>query len=50
LGDLRVKVCSHLDGSQRLAPEYEDCARLARANNIPLLSVYEAAMNALKEE
>ena len=49
-GDLRVKVSSHLDGSSRRAPEYDDCARLAREANIPLLSVYEAAMAALKEE
>ncbi len=45
-GDVRVKV-GQLDGAERYAPEYEDCARLARQHGVPLLSVYAAALAAL---
>ena len=48
-GTIRVKF-SHLDGRQRAAPEYEDCARLAREHQVPLLSVYEAASAAVSVE
>ena len=48
-GEIRVKF-SHLDGRRRAAPEYEDCARLARQHQVPLLSVYEAARAAVSEE
>jgi pyridinium-3,5-bisthiocarboxylic acid mononucleotide nickel chelatase len=44
-GDVRVKVTS-VDGRNRGAPEYEDCARLAKQLMIPILSVYTAAMAA----
>jgi uncharacterized protein (TIGR00299 family) protein len=44
-GDVRVKI-KHLDRRDFAAPEYEDCARLARASNVPLRTVYEAAHNA----
>ena len=47
-GDVRVKF-SYLDGRRRAAPEYEDCARLAKEHGIPLLSVYEAARAAVSE-
>ncbi|HKB02976.1 MAG TPA: nickel pincer cofactor biosynthesis protein LarC [Gemmataceae bacterium] len=30
------------DGVELIAPEYEDCARIARAHDIPLRAVYEA--------
>jgi pyridinium-3,5-bisthiocarboxylic acid mononucleotide nickel chelatase len=43
-GTLRVKV-AHLDGFRRFAPEYEDCARIARERKIPILSVYDAVRN-----
>jgi len=34
-----------LDGAVAgLAPEYEDCAAIARAHNIPLAHVYAAAI------
>jgi len=48
-GPVRVKVCQ-LDGRRRLAPEYDDCARLARQRQVPILSVYAAACAALSEE
>ena len=41
-GDVRVKVTS-VNGRNRGAPEYEDCARLAKEQGIPILSVYTAA-------
>jgi uncharacterized protein (TIGR00299 family) protein len=41
-GDVRVKV-KHLGDRELLAPEYEDCARVARAANVPLREVYAAA-------
>jgi len=40
-GPVRVKV-ARLNGRERFAPEYEDCARIARERNVPLLAVYEA--------
>lgn len=48
-GQVRVKF-SHLDGRRRAAPEYEDCSRLAKEHEIPLLSVYEAAHAAVCKE
>ena len=39
-GPVRVKVACG-NGFERFAPEYEDCARIAREKKIPLLSVYE---------
>ena len=48
-GEVGVKF-SYLDGHRRAAPEYEDCARLAKKHQIPLLSVYEAARAAVSEE
>jgi uncharacterized protein (TIGR00299 family) protein len=41
-GEVRVKV-KHLGDKEIVAPEYEDCARLARAANVPLREVYAAA-------
>ena len=48
-GELRIKVSAHLDGSLKRTPEYEDCARLARTHNVPLLTVYTAAISVLDE-
>ncbi|MBI2502062.1 MAG: nickel pincer cofactor biosynthesis protein LarC [Candidatus Latescibacteria bacterium] len=48
-GPVRVKV-GHLGERRRFAPEYEDCARLARQHQVPLLQIYEAARAALPEE
>ena len=41
-GDVRVKV-KRLGERELVAPEYEDCARVARAANVPLRQVYDAA-------
>jgi pyridinium-3,5-bisthiocarboxylic acid mononucleotide nickel chelatase len=44
-GEVRVKV--KLLGEQEfVAPEYEDCARVARAAHVPLRLVYDAARSA----
>ncbi len=43
-GSVRVKV-KVLNGREIVAPEYEDCARVARQHGIPLRDVYEAARN-----
>ncbi|MBN1292697.1 MAG: nickel pincer cofactor biosynthesis protein LarC [Candidatus Latescibacteria bacterium] len=39
-GPVRVKV-AYITGMERFAPEYEDCARIARERNIPLINVYD---------
>jgi pyridinium-3,5-bisthiocarboxylic acid mononucleotide nickel chelatase len=41
-GEVRVKV-KHLGQREIVAPEYEDCARAARAAGVPLREVYAAA-------
>ena len=41
-GPVHVKV-KHLGENELIAPEYEDCARIARAANVPLSQVYAAA-------
>jgi uncharacterized protein (DUF111 family) len=41
-GDVRVKV-KHLGNREIVAPEYEDCARVARDAGVPLRAVYDAA-------
>jgi uncharacterized protein (DUF111 family) len=41
-GEVRVKV-KQLGEREIVAPEYEDCARLARTAGVPLRAVYEAA-------
>lgn len=47
-GDVRVKL-KLLDGAVAdAAPEYEDCARLAREHDVPLRAVYEAAAHAAR--
>jgi uncharacterized protein (TIGR00299 family) protein len=44
-GAVRVKV-KHLPTREAIAPEYEDCARVARANGVSLREVYDAARQA----
>ena len=48
-GDVRVKAVT-MGARSRFAPEYEDCASLARQQGIPILSVYEAAVAALEDD
>ena len=45
-GEVAVKVATLPDGSERAAPEYEDCARLACEHNVPLQRVMQAAQTA----
>jgi pyridinium-3,5-bisthiocarboxylic acid mononucleotide nickel chelatase len=45
-GDVRVKLKRWRESVLGAAPEYEDCARLARANSVPLREVYAAAQRA----
>ena len=45
-GEVSVKVATLPDGSERAAPEYEDCARLAREHGVPLQRVMQAAQAA----
>ena len=45
-GEVSVKVATLPDGSERAAPEYEDCARLAREHDVPLQRVMQAAQSA----
>jgi hypothetical protein len=44
-GEVRVKV-KHLGARELVAPEYEDCARVARDAGVPLRAVYDAARTA----
>lgn len=45
-GEVSVKVATLPGGSERAAPEYEDCARLAREHDVPLQRVMQAAQSA----
>jgi uncharacterized protein (TIGR00299 family) protein len=45
-GDVRVKRSHDPEGGVHVAPEYDDCARLARAAAVPLKVVYQAAIAA----
>ncbi len=48
-GTIRIKLAHQPDGRIHLAPEYEDCKRCARQQNVPLKVVYEAALHAARE-
>jgi uncharacterized protein (TIGR00299 family) protein len=45
-GEIPVKVSKRNGQVMNVAPEYEDCARIARAQNVPLKDVQSAAMKA----
>lgn len=45
-GTVRVKVARAPGGEVNIAPEYEDCKRLARERGVPLKLVYQAAISA----
>jgi len=45
-GVVRVKAAASPDGHENLAPEYEDCKRLARATGVSIKLVYQAALAA----
>ncbi|MBI4213056.1 MAG: nickel pincer cofactor biosynthesis protein LarC [Chloroflexi bacterium] len=44
-GLIQVKIKT-IDGEDVLAPEYEDCARVARDRGVPIAAVYAAALRA----
>jgi pyridinium-3,5-bisthiocarboxylic acid mononucleotide nickel chelatase len=45
-GTVRVKVATLPDGSGRAAPEYEDCREICDRHDLPLHTVYDAALAA----
>ncbi len=47
-GSVRVKVARDPEGRESIAPEYEDCRRLARERGVPLKAVYQEALRAYK--
>ena len=48
-GTVRIKVARGGDRTLHFQPEYEDCARAARASNAAFLEVHQAASRAYKE-
>ncbi len=48
-GTVNVKVADY-GGRTRMAPEFEDCARIAREQNVPILDVYRAAASESQSE
>ena len=49
-GIVRIKVAGEGTKFQKASPEYEDCQKLARENNIPLQQVYQEAVKAYYEQ
>ena len=47
-GAVQVKIARGLDGTMNVAPEYDDCRRVARKAGVPLKSVYQAAIAAAR--
>jgi pyridinium-3,5-bisthiocarboxylic acid mononucleotide nickel chelatase len=45
-GSVRVKVALAPDGHRNVAPEYDDCKRLAAQQGVPIKRVYQAALAA----
>lgn len=48
-GSVHVKLAYGPTGRTHVAPEYEDCKRIAREKNVPLKTVYEAAVQSAQE-
>jgi uncharacterized protein (TIGR00299 family) protein len=48
-GEVRVKVAGEDSAPFSIAPEYEDCRRIAREKHIPLKTVYQAAIGAYQQ-
>jgi hypothetical protein len=44
-GEVGVKIKT-VDGEDSVCPEYEECARVARAYNVPIRQVYAAVLAA----
>jgi len=49
-GIVRIKVAGDGTKFQKASPEYEDCQKLARENDIPLQQVYQEAVKAYYEQ
>jgi pyridinium-3,5-bisthiocarboxylic acid mononucleotide nickel chelatase len=47
-GAVQVKIARGPDGSVNVAPEYDDCRRIAREAKVPLKTVYQAAIAAAR--
>jgi hypothetical protein len=45
-GAVRVKIARAPDGTPNVAPEFEDCRRLASERGVPLKLVHQAALAA----
>ena len=45
-GRLRVKIGHDPDGTRNVAPEYDDCRRLAASARVPLKVIYQEAIAA----
>jgi hypothetical protein len=43
-GPVRVKI-AQVNGIQRVTPEFDDCARIAREKGVPILDVYKAVQS-----
>ena len=43
-GPVRVKIARAPDGTVNVAPEFEDCRRLARERGVPLKTIWRAAL------
>jgi hypothetical protein len=42
-GPVRIKIAWWADGQAKIAPEYEDCRRLAEQHGIPIREIYQSA-------
>jgi uncharacterized protein (DUF111 family) len=47
-GAVRVKIAVAPDGTVNVAPEYDDCRRIARERGVPLKVIYQAAIAAAR--
>ena len=45
-GTVRIKVAMAPDGHENVAPEYDDCKRIATEKSVPIKRVYQAALAA----
>ena len=45
-GSVRIKVAMAPDGHENIAPEYDDCKRIATEKGVPIKRVYQAALAA----
>lgn len=48
-GAVQVKIARAPDGTVNVAPEYDDCRRIARERGVPLKLVYQAAIAAARQ-